>query len=93
MQLDRPQVERLVAWQRGEVVFDAMSLKDAAAEMNRYSNVKLVLNETAELGEHRISGAYRTGNTVAFADAVAKLYGLSVSRRGDVVMLSKPNQR
>ncbi|MBV8037416.1 FecR domain-containing protein [Roseateles sp.] len=89
MRLDRPRVDQLVAWQRGEAVFDATELGNAVADLNRYSRVQIVLAGQG-LGELRISGVYRTGDSIGFADAVAKLYGLAVSRRGDEIRLSKP---
>ncbi|MBV8501566.1 MAG: FecR domain-containing protein [Paucibacter sp.] len=76
--LDKPDVERLVAWKRGEVVFDDVSLSEAVGEMNRYSKTRLVLRDDAILSTLRVSGLYRTGDSSGFAQAVAALHGLKV---------------
>lgn len=81
-QVDRPPIEQLLAWQRGEVVFDDVSLADAVAEMNRYSRTPLVLDVPASAG-WRVSGQFRAGDSLGFAKAVAALHGLRVEpRRG-----------
>lgn len=41
--LDRLQTGPLTAWQRGEPVFDDLTLLDAVAEMNRYRKVRISL--------------------------------------------------
>lgn len=75
--LDRPQIDKLMAWQRGEAVFDNTPLSDAVAEMNRYSQVQIALvGEGA--GALRISGLHRTGDSESFARSVAQLHGLTL---------------
>ncbi|HSS15015.1 MAG TPA: FecR domain-containing protein [Rhizomicrobium sp.] len=69
---DKPGLTPLLAWQTGQAVFEDGRLSDAAAEMNRYCNVKLVIPDS-ETGELRVSGVYTVGDNVAFASSVAKL--------------------
>jgi len=69
---DRPTLAPLLAWQTGQAIFEDGRLSDAAAEMNRYSNVKLVIPD-AETGELRVSGIYAVGDNIAFANSVARL--------------------
>jgi transmembrane sensor len=75
--LDQPQLDNVTAWRRGEVVLDKTRLEDAAEEMNRYSQVKLVVDnpETANI---RLSGIFRAGDSARFAEAVAETYHLRV---------------
>lgn len=80
--LDRPPIESLLAWKRGFVVLDDVSLTAAVAEMNRYSRAQIVLGDSDALAAMRVSGAFSAGDNEAFARAVAKLYGLVV-RAGD----------
>lgn len=75
--LDRPVLDEVTAWQRGKVVLDNTPLADAVAEMNRYSVVKLAI-EQSEAADIRISGIFRVGDSVNFAQAIAKTYQLQV---------------
>lgn len=76
--LDRPNMERALAWQRREAAFDATPLADAVAEFNRYSRTQIALSGDVQAAKYLISGVYRTGDSAAFAHAVAMLYGLQV---------------
>lgn len=44
--MDRPDIERAMAWQRQEAVFDDTSLVDAVAEINRYSRTQVELSKS-----------------------------------------------
>ena len=77
-QMDRPRMDEVVAWKRSEAVFDDVALADAVSEMNRYSRTPMVLVGQAELRGLRVSGLFRTGDSVGFARAVAALHGLVV---------------
>ena len=88
-QVDRPNIDQVVAWRRSEAVFDGTSLADAVAEMNRYSRTPIVLVDDSLLATLRVSGVYRTGDNAAFASAVAKLHGLSVSEGAGRLQLAK----
>jgi transmembrane sensor len=90
-QVDRPNIEQIVAWRRNEVVFDDASLADAVAEMNRYNRTPIVLVPGFGSTGLRVSGVYRTGDNVGFARAVAALHGLTVVERDGRVELSKPH--
>jgi transmembrane sensor len=77
-QLDQPSIERVTAWQRGQVAFDNTPLVDAVAEMNRYNTTQLTVDD-AGAGPIRVSGIFRAGDSDNFAQAVAKTYGLEVT--------------
>lgn len=77
-ELDRPRLDSLLAWQRSEVLFDGSTLAEAAAEMNRYSRVPIVLSEELQGAQWRISGQYRAGDNLGFARAAAAVHGLQL---------------
>ena len=89
-ELDRPNLEQVIAWKRSEAVFDDVSLIDAVSEMNRYSRTQIALLGASRLADLRVSGIYRTGDTAGFASAVAALHGLQVQEHGGRLELSKP---
>lgn len=89
LRMDRPHIESVVAWQRGEVVFDSTPLAVAVAEMNRYSRVPIVLAGEA-VATLRISGVHRTGDNAVFANSVARLHRLTVRSAADHLELALP---
>lgn len=66
-------VARAVAWTRGQLVFVDEPLANVAEEMNRYSDRKIYVDETA--GRKKISGTFKPGDVETFVAAVRD-YGL-----------------
>ncbi len=92
--VDRPQLDQLLAWQRGIAILDNTPLPEAIADMNRYSKVRIALADSETLRSLRISGSYRTGDNEGFAQAVASLYGLVViPREGGLELSASPLRR
>jgi transmembrane sensor len=85
--LDTPSLEKATAWRRGQVILDDTPLVSAVAEMNRYSPVKLVI-EQPEAGNLLISGLFQVGDSASFARAVAATYGLTAINKGDRIVLA-----
>ncbi|MFG6429803.1 FecR family protein [Roseateles sp. LYH14W] len=86
--VDRPLMDQVLAWRRGEARFDNVSLLEAVDEMNRYDRVPIVVSGTA--GERRVSGVVKTGDNASFAEAMASLHGLVVRNHGDRLELVQP---
>lgn len=86
--VDRPQMDQVLAWKRGEARFDNVSLREAVEETNRYDRVPIVVSGTA--GERRVSGVVKTGDNASFAQAMASLHGLVVRNHGDRLELVQP---
>ncbi len=84
--LDRPPLERVTAWQRGQVILDHTPLADAAAEMNRYSAVALTIEEP-DARRAQVTGIFRVGDSQSFAQAVAETYHLRVVDGGRRIVL------
>ncbi|MCU7374859.1 FecR domain-containing protein [Paucibacter sp. O1-1] len=80
-QRDRPRMDQVLAWKRGEAIFDNATLLEAVAEMNRYSSVPIRVGGAQTLGGLRVSGVFKTGDNASFARAVASLHGLAVRER------------
>ncbi len=83
LKMDRPRIDQVIAWRRDEAVFENVALVDAVADMNRYSRRPLVLVEPVESRGLRVSGLFKTGDSVGFARAVAALHGLAVREYAD----------
>jgi len=66
-------VSRATSWRHGQAIFENDSLSSAVAEMNRYSRRPIVLND-ARLAGLRISGAFETGQSDAFVEALTTYF-------------------
>jgi transmembrane sensor len=76
--IDRPAIPVAVAWQRGQVIFDHTPLGQAVSEMNRYSPVKLRL-DNAPAARFLVTGIFRAGDTESFVQAVTESYRMTAS--------------
>jgi transmembrane sensor len=84
--LDSPPIEKVTAWQRGQLIFDDTSLRDAADEFNRYGKRKIVI------GPHvsdaiRVGGVFRLSDPRSFADAVATAHQLHITETPDEITI------
>jgi transmembrane sensor len=85
--LDTTSAEKAVAWRRGEIIFDDTPLSAAAAELNRYSKDKLVI-EQPKAQTMLVTGLFQTGDSLSFAHAVAESFGLTVQEKNDQIVVS-----
>jgi transmembrane sensor len=76
---------RDLAWQRGRIALDNQSLKDAADEFARYSEVRIVVDPT--VSDRTITGLFASNDPVAFAKAAAAVLKLKAEVRGDEVRI------
>jgi transmembrane sensor len=90
--LDSPSLDKVTAWRDGHVDLAEMSLAEAAAEMNRYSRVRILIEQPAA-ATLRVSGVFRTGDTESFVNAIAETYGLRVvAGEGIVTLTGRPKK-
>ena len=92
IRVDKPNLTPLTAWQTGQAVFESDTLVAAAAEMNRYSTVHLVVNDPA-IANLRLSGVYRVGDNEAFAHSVAQLLPVTIEQYPDHIELVRDESR
>ena len=69
---------RTKSWIDGVLDFDDEPLASAVAEVNRYSEHKIIL-EGVEIRALRISGIFTAGDTERFAQTMAELFSLHVA--------------
>jgi transmembrane sensor len=87
--LDSPAIEKVTSWQHGQLIFEDTSLRDAAAEFNRYGKrrVRIDANVPSTL---RVGGVFRIGDPDSFARAMANAYQLRISETTDEIKLTAP---
>lgn len=74
--------ETATSWTTGRLVFRGTPFEEAVAEVNRYSQSKVIL-DAESLRTAPISGAVDSGDTEAFVSAVSELYDLTPHRLAD----------
>lgn len=76
------EIESVTSWREGLVIFEDDSLVEAVAEMNRYVRQPIALGDE-QLKTVRVSGAFRTGETAAFIEALRMSFPIEVSEWSD----------
>jgi len=86
--LDTADVERRIAWRKGLLVFNGQQLGAAAEEVNRYSDVRVVIDDPT-LARAEFMGVFKLGDAHAFAGAAADAFNGEVIRRGNELVLMR----
>jgi transmembrane sensor len=81
-----PEVDRLLSWRSGYLVFRNSTLADAVAEFNRYNTRQIVIAD-AQIASIRIGGNFRSGNTDAFLWLLQTGFPISVDSNSERVVL------
>lgn len=86
-------VTRELAWREGRIAFEGETLAEAAAAFARYSDKRIVV-EDSRLAREPVTGLFAANDPTGFARAAASIFGASVEVRGGAVILSsgKPAQ-
>ena len=82
--VDIPQV---TAWQQGRLVFDNHSLPEVVAELNRYSDKKIIIADRS-LRSIRVTGVFNAGDNRSAIRALKTYFSMSLSTdpRGNFVL-------
>lgn len=86
-QVSRVDIERVTAWERGEVVFDNEPLASVIQRMNRYGPRHIIIGDD-RTGSLRISGVFHEGDIDGFVSTIAAYLSVTAHERpdGDVVL-------
>ncbi|EZP67321.1 putative transcriptional regulator [Sphingomonas paucimobilis] len=80
-------IDRDIAWREGKIIFSGETLRSAAAEFARYSDVPIAFAD-AFTGNRTISGYYSATDVSGFVEAVSLSLGLRVAPRDGGYVLS-----
>ena len=83
----RVDIERVTAWERGEIVFDNEPLANVIQRMNRYGPRHIIVADD-QTGSLRISGVFHEGDVDGFVSTIAAYLSVGARERpdGDVVL-------
>lgn len=82
-----PKAKTNLAWRRGMLVFDNVTLGDAAAEFNRYNHQQIVIADPA-VATLKVAGTFPINGTVGFSNLTRHVLGLRVETQGQVISIS-----
>jgi transmembrane sensor len=82
------ETEQRLAWRDGRLVFDRMTLAEAAAEFNRYNERQLVIADPV-IGRTVIGGSFAPTNVDGFVRLLEEGFALRAQRNGDVIRISR----
>jgi len=89
--IDQPeltQVEQILSWRTGYLVFHETPLADAIAEFNRYNGRKIVIDDPT-LASLRIGGRFRSTDAAAFLWLLQNGFPIIVAERDDRISLTR----
>lgn len=80
-------IERVTAWERGEIVFDNEPLASVVQRMNRYGSRRILIGDE-RTGSLRISGVFHEGDVDGFISTLSAYLSVREHERpdGDVVL-------
>jgi transmembrane sensor len=84
--LDKPNLLPLIAWHTGQAIFENSPLTDVVLEMNRYSTIKLEVDDV-RIARMKVSGVYRVGDNTNFARSLSRLLPVEIRVVDDRIQL------
>lgn len=78
----RADISRVTSWKNGQVIFENDPLVGAIEEMNRYGRKRVTLADP-QLGNLKISGAFDTGDTTVFIEALTQYFPIDIRTESD----------
>jgi transmembrane sensor len=87
--IDSPPIDKVTAWQRGQLIFEDTSIRDAAKEFNRYGKRRLAIDASVP-STIRVGGVFRIGDPDSFARAMANAYQLRIIENTNEIKLTTP---
>ncbi|MEO1244312.1 MAG: FecR domain-containing protein [Pseudomonadota bacterium] len=81
-ELQPVEIEAMLSWRNGNLVFGGESLEEAITEISRYTNVEFVfLNEQTK--QIAVAGLFRTGDVEGLLETLQVNFGIAYQRVGD----------
>jgi transmembrane sensor len=89
-QVSATEIGAQLAWRSHLVVFSGVPLREALAEMNRYTRKHIEVNDS-EVSQRRIVGVFSTVDSQTFITAMEATLGVEAVESGNAVLLRNVN--
>jgi transmembrane sensor len=76
------QLSSEMAWREGAIVFDSVPLADAIAEIERYTDARIVVSDP-QIAALRVGGRFRTGDVPGIFQAMEAALPITIRRTPD----------
>jgi transmembrane sensor len=83
------QLSSELAWREGAVIFDAEPLSEAIAEIERYTDARIIVSDP-QIAAMRVGGRFRTGDVQEFFDALQTALPVSIRHAAGGVVFIDP---
>ncbi len=80
----------ITGWQSGMIPFRDVTLAEAIAELNRYSDIRLVIIDPS-LAEERLSGVFPAGEQEVFVESLRLFLPVEADRSGNEILIRRAN--
>jgi len=90
-QVSPEQLSTRLAWREGAIVFDGQSLAEAIAEIERYTDARIVISDSSTAAL-RVGGRFRTGDVQGFFAGLQSALPVSIRRSADGVVYVDPRR-
>ncbi len=80
-----------LAWRDGAIIFDGEPLSDAIAEIERYTDARIVVSDS-EIAGLRVGGRFRTDDVQGFFDGRQAALPVTIRRTADGVVYIDPRR-
>jgi transmembrane sensor len=84
----KQELKNRLGWRRGLLIFDNTTLAEAANELNRYNNEKIVIPDHS-VARMTIGGTFFENDVPALLNTAKQVFGLSVHQRGNEIVISR----
>lgn len=85
---NRKQLADELGWRRGVVVFESVTLAQAADQLNRYNRKQLVIADPIT-ASRKIAGTFRTNDVDGFTELAQDVLKLRVRKSGNTITISR----
>lgn len=82
------EIDRRLAWRRGKIILQDVTLEDAATEFNRYNAQKIAIVDPS-IRAVKFTGQYRVNEPLKFAEGVQSLLDVPVKTTSDSIVIGK----
>jgi transmembrane sensor len=80
--IEKADLEKVVSWKEGKILFEDTPLDEVIAELNRYSNARIVV-EDANLAQLRVNGLFHTEDPSHFLQALTQYLPIRLRVKSD----------
>jgi transmembrane sensor len=91
MPITAQQLSSELAWREGAIIFDSEPLSEAIAEIERYTEARIVISDP-QIAGMRVGGRFRTGDVQEFFDALQTALPVSIRHTQAGVVFIDPRR-